>query len=134
MKFVAKLMGVCVAVSMSGFAMADHALTPVPEHPGVYDVHAAPAVPMFHNVKYKDRDEMAPCAAPKVIIVKNPCADPCDPCNCQPACVAIQICVPTCGCELISCKRNGDRVRYDYGKYAVDVRIKKDYIEVDYQD
>ena len=37
-------------------------------------------------------------------------------------------------CELISCRRNGDRIRYDYGKYAVDVRIKRDHIEVDYQD
>ncbi|MCA9034310.1 MAG: hypothetical protein KDA91_04220 [Planctomycetaceae bacterium] len=132
MKSVAKLMALCMA--LSGYAVAGQVPPPVPDYNGVYAMDAAPAVPMFHHVKYKDRDEMAPCAQPKLIIVKNPCADPCDPCNTQPACVAIQICVPTCGCELVSCKRNGDRVRYDYGKYAVDVRIKKDYIEVDYQD
>lgn len=134
MKMIAKLMALCVAVTLSGVAVADHPLTPVPDYPGIYELNAAPAVPMFHRVKYKDRDEMAPCARPKVIVVKNPCADPCDSCNLQPPCVAIEICVPTCGCELISCKRDGDRVRYDYGEYAVDVRIKKDYIEVDYQD
>ena len=116
---------------------AQHELMPVPEAPipdqsVVYELHQAPAIPMFHRVKYKDLDEKSPCAMPKIIIVRNPCADPCD--DCQPECVAIQICVPTCGCELISCRRNGNRIRYDYGKYAVDVRIKKDYIEVDYQD
>ncbi len=105
---------------------------PVPDEPYVYELSAAPAVPVSHNVKYKDLDEMSPCAAPKIIVVRNPCADPCDPC--EPECVAIQICVPTRGCELISCRRNGNRIRYDYGKYAVDVRIKRNYIEVDYQD
>lgn len=133
MKSFAKFVLGCVALTLSGAAMAQENLSPVPEAP--YEIGAAPAVPMFQCVKYKDLDEMAPCAKSKIIVVKNPCADPCDPCKaCEPPCVAIEICVPTCGCELISCKRDGDRVRYDYGKYAVDVRIKKDHIEVDYQD
>lgn len=97
-------------------------------------VEAPLAVPLYTNVKYKDRDEMSPCAQPKIIAVKNPCACR-HACHCgAPECVYIEICVPTCGCELVSCRRNGDRIRYDYGKYAVDVRIKKGYIEVDYQD
>lgn len=135
MKMFVKLVLGCVAMTLSGSAMAAQELAPVPEHPYVHELNAAPAVPMFHAVKYKDCDEKSPCAKPKIIVVKNPCYDPCDPCKCgQPECVAIEICVPTCGCELVSCRKNGDRVRYDYGKYAIDVRIKKDYIEVDYQD
>jgi hypothetical protein len=126
--FVAGLTLMCAAVAPG----AQHELMPIPEQPYVYEMNAAPAVPLFHRVKYKDLDEMSPCAKPKLIMVRNPCSDGCD--TCQADCVAIQICVPTCGCELISCRRNGNRIRYDYGKYAVDVRIKKGYIEVDYQD
>ena len=101
--------------------------TPV-EAPIHYDT--APA-PLFQCVKYVDKHEMHPCAVPKIIRVNNPCAD--DGC-CEPQCVYIQICVPPCGCETVKCRRRGNRVRYDYGKYAVDVRVKKNRIVVDYQD
>ena len=131
MKNFAMIMTLC-AVLATGAVEARQELTPVPEAPGAFvESHA---VPLYTNVVYKDRDEMSPCAQPKIIAVKDPCACE-DPCGCcGPKCVYIQICVPTCGCELISCRRNGDRIRYDYGKYAVDVRIKRDHIEVDYQD
>lgn len=104
----------------------------IPSEP--YDLgHGAP-VELFHRVKYKDLREMAPCAVPKIVYVNDPCACN-DPCNCcGPKCVAIQICVPPCACEDVRVRRNGDRVRYCYGEYAVDVRVKKGYIEVDYQD
>ena len=93
---------------------------------------AAPAaVPMFCNVRYVDKREMAPCAVTKVIMVPDPC-QPKDAC-CQ-KCVAIEICVPPCGCEEIKCNRAGNRIRYCYGDYAVDVRIRKGLIVVDYQD
>jgi hypothetical protein len=100
--------------------------------PAPAEGEAAPA--LYCNVKYKDLNEMAPCAVPLVIEVKDPCACN-DPCHCgEPACVHIEICVPSCGCPVITCSKNGDRIRYDYGKYAVDVRVKKGFIEVDYQD
>ncbi len=106
----------------------DHDAQPVP------DAGAGEAIELFHCVKYKDLDEMAPCAVPKIIQVKDPCACD-DPCNCcGPKCVYIKICVPPCGCERVRVRHGGDRVRYDYGEYAVDVRVKKGYIEVDYQD
>lgn len=89
------------------------------------------AIPLYTNVRVKDAHEMSPCAQPKIIAVKDPCA--CEDDCCAPQCVYIQICVPTCGCELISCRRNGDRIRYDYGEYAVDVRVRRNHIEVDYQ-
>ena len=88
-------------------------------------------VPLFTRVKYVDKREMHPCAVTKIIQVNNPCYD-CNSC-CEPKCVFIEICVPPCECETVKCRRHGDRVRYDYGKYAVSVRVKKDFIVVDYQ-
>jgi hypothetical protein len=138
MKTLVSVFGLCLAV-VSGAAYAQD-MVPVP------DQHFSPVVveegtfvescaePLFTNVKYKDLDEMSPCAQPKIIAVKNPCLSKSGCNTCEPQCVYIQICVPTCGCELISCKRQGDRIRYDYGEYAVSVRVKKGYIEVDYQD
>ena len=67
----------------------------------------------------------------KIIKVNVPCAGRKDCCE---SCVYIEICVPPCACdEKVRCRRKGDRVRYDYGKYAVDVRVKKGFIVVDYQ-
>ena len=145
MKSIARLCSVCV-VLLAGVAQAQE-LAPIPDM-------QIPAVPygnsgvemgepvifvdpmvytgtLFTRVKYTDVHEMSPCAAPKLIMVKNPCA--CDSC-CEPQMVCIEICVPTCGCEEVTCRRFGNRIRYDYGKYAVDVRIKHGYIQVDYQD
>ncbi|MCA9057127.1 MAG: hypothetical protein KDA85_01450 [Planctomycetaceae bacterium] len=127
MKTFAKLLSLCAVATLFASAQAADGLVP---HADVIGAD----VPLFCNVKYVDLDEMAPCAQPKIVMVKDPCAC-CDPCGCcAPKCVAIKICVPTCGCETVTCKRDGDRVRYDYGKYAVDIRVKDGYIEVDYQD
>ncbi len=108
-----------------------------------------PVVPLYECVRYKDLHEMHPCAVPKVVSVRAPsCGDRCSrhrrrtcrcgrpvACSCcQPKCVNVKICVPPCGCERVKVSRDGRRVRYDYGKYAVDIRVKRGYIEVDYQD
>ena len=145
MKNLCKLAGLSLAVLIAGAASAVD-LTPVPAAPGTVFGPAtemsASAVyldeapePLFCNVKYVDRKEMHPCAVPKIIRVNDPCAckNPCS-CCCEPQCVYIQICVPPCGCETVKCRKQGDRVRYDYGKYKVDVRVKKGFIVVDYQD
>ncbi len=137
MKNLVKFLTLCAIVA-TGAAQAAQELIPVPEVPVMHEGQVVEhgtfvescASPLYTNVKYKDLDEMSPCAVPKIIAVKDPCDDGC----CGQKCVYIQICIPTCGCELISCRRNGDRIRYDYGEYAVDVRIKRDHIEVDYQD
>ena len=151
MKSFFSLLSVCALV-VTGAVQAGQELTPIPDahmqpmvigepmvigqpmvmgEPMAFVDPASLGVPLYTNVKYKDLDEMSCCAQPKIISVKDPC--PCED-GCGPKCVYIEICVPTEGCELISCRRNGNRIRYDYGKYAVDVRIKKGYIEVDYQD
>ena len=148
MKTLMSVFGLCLA-AVSGAAYSQDML-PIPDQHFSAPAYEQPVVghpvyeegafcescpePLFTNVKYKDLDEMSPCAQPKIIAVKNPCLSKHGCSTCEPQCVYIQICVPTCGCELISCKKHGDRIRYDYGKYAVSVRVKKGYIEVDYQD
>lgn len=146
MKHLMKLAGLSLAIIAAAPVSAVD-LTPIPAAPGtilpapqphivpdgpVY-VDAAPE-PLFECVKYVDKHEMHPCAVPKIIRVNNPCLDKhnCNSC-CEPPCVYVQICVPPCGCEEVKCKKHGDKVRYDYGKYAVDVRVKKGFIVVDYQ-
>lgn len=87
--------------------------------------------PLFTKVKVVDRREMHPCAVKKIIRVNSPCPDAgC----CGPQCVFIEVCAPPCECEEdIRCRRNGDRLSYDYGKYGFDIRVKKGFIVVDYQ-
>lgn len=122
------ILGICLTLAFSATAFGlDHHLEPVPEP-------TDEAVELFACVKYKDLHEIAPCAVPKIISVKDPCAceDTCD--CCDPKCVYISICVPPCECECVKVRKDGDRVKYDYGEYEVDVRVKEGYIEVDYQD
>ena len=107
---------------------------------------AGTPIELYHCVKYVDHSEMAPCAVTKIVQVREPdpcpqlrrqhrhCCDPCACCPPPPKCVSVAICVPACACESVKVSRDGRRIRYDYGKYAVDIRVKKDYIEVDYQD
>lgn len=89
------------------------------------------AEPLFTNVKYVSKRKMHPCAVKKIVRVNDPCA--CKT-GCGPQCVFIEICVPPCDCdEDVICRRGGDRTRYDYGKYKVDIRIRKGFIVVDYK-
>ena len=78
-------------------------------------------------------------ASDRIVMVKDPCPAPCDPCNrCAtpaPKCVAVQICVPPCSTcpPKVTCKRCGEYVRYDFGKYAVDIYSNRNgTILVDY--
>lgn len=93
------------------------------------------AIPLYHCVKYKDQRKIAPCAVPMIVMVKDPCAkcDRCNPCA-APACVAVQICVPPCSTcpPKVCCKRGGEYVCYDFGKYRVEIRSKNGVVKVDY--
>jgi hypothetical protein len=98
----------------------------------------AAVITLFPNVRYKDERNIAPCAIPQIVMVKDPCpvaCDPCNPCATPPVrCVAVQICVPSCSpCPpKITCKRCGEYVKYDFGKYRVEIRSKKGRVTVDY--
>lgn len=117
------------------------AVSAVPAGPAAPAVGAAPipaqsaAIPLFQCVKYKDRRKIAPCAVPMIVMVKDPCAkcDPCNPCAAAP-CVAVEICVPPCSAcpPKVCCKRGGEYVSYDFGKYRVEIRSRNGVVKVDY--
>jgi hypothetical protein len=89
---------------------------------------------LFPCVKYRAVRNIAPCAVPVVVQVPDPCA-PKDPCGCAPRpCVNVQICVPANGCPNVCVTRHGNKTRYDYGKYAVNVITHHGRIVVDYDD
>jgi len=112
--------------------MEDHSVGhPIIVEPSTYVDSSVYLGTLFTRVKYTDLHEKSPCGVSKIITVKNPCRH--DGC-CEPETVCIEICVPPCACEKVRCRMFGNRIRYDYGKYAVDVRIKRGYIQVDYQD
>lgn len=97
------------------------------------------AVTLFQCVKYKDEKNIAPCAVPMIVTVKDPCPVCCDPCNrcntcCEPKCVAVQICVPPCNAcpPRVTCKKGGEYVKYDFGKYSVEIVSRKGVVTVDY--
>ncbi len=92
----------------------------------------APAVPLYPCVKYRDRHHIAPCAVPMCVAVRDPCERH-ERCSCgPPKCVMVEICVPPCGCPKITCKHDGAKVRYDYGKYAVNITSRHGVVVVNY--
>ncbi len=83
-------------------------------------------------VTYKDIDEMHPAAKPLTIWVLDPHYAQC---NCfEGKMVPIQICVPPCSRPEIKVKLDGRRVSYRYGRYSIDIRIRNNHVEVDYQE
>jgi len=87
---------------------------------------------LYGNVKYRRLRNIDPCAHPIVVQVPDPCArvDSC----CPKPCVNIQICVPECGCPTVRVSRNGNKICYDYGKYAVTIVSAHGRVVVDYDD
>jgi hypothetical protein len=94
----------------------------------------APAPALFPCVKYNHRHHIAPCAVPMYVAVRDPCDRlKHDRCSCDtPKCVMVQICVPPCGTPKITCRHDGTKVRYDYGKYAVNITSKHGVVVVNY--
>ena len=148
-KWVIAMAG-CVAMAATGSQAAPRLapvlgeatygeVVPVPDQPGGAVPMPGAAAPMpsgtvvigtpitlYGNVKYKDRRNIAPCAVPMIVEVP----DPCNPC----CCVAVQICVPPCGTPCITTSKCGTKVKYDYGKYAVEIATRKNRVVVDYDD
>ncbi len=108
-------------------------LLPVPEAQGTpvpyteYVVQQPTQVfPLYTNVKVLDRRNIHPCAVRKIVQVN----DPCDKC-CK---VFVEICVPPCATETVRCYRNGNRLRFCYGQYSVDVTSRRHDVVVNYND
>jgi hypothetical protein len=117
------------------------ALTPMPATSPIPGAEPAPVagntVELYQCVRIKDECNIAPCAVPQIVTVKDPCAvcDPCNPCA-APKCVAVQICVPPC-CPCppkVTCRRGGEYVKYDYGKYRIEITSRRGVVTVDYDD
>lgn len=97
-------------------------------------VVVTPSPVLFECVRYRATRNIAPCAVPIIVQVPDPCT-PRDRCGCTVRpCVNVQICVPACGCPNVCVTRNGNKTRYDYGKYAVNVISLNGRIVVDYDD
>ena len=95
----------------------------------------APAIELYPYVRYKDLDEKHPRAVLTVVSVPHPATrwkrngfGPTPMAN-------VAICVPpNCGPPRVKYSGLFKEFEYDYGKYAVDVRLRDGRIEVDYQD
>ena len=111
-------------------------LSSVPEVQYDGPVTAMPVMPatveLYQNVRYRAERNIAPCAKPIIVQIPDPCA--CKTACCPTPCVNVQICVPQCGCPCVKVTRCGDRVSYDYGKYAVIVTSARGKVYVDYRD
>ena len=107
---------------------SSHIMPGAPVAPGtiVGNAYECVGIPLYRNVRVIQRRNIHPCAVRKVVSVP----DPCNPC----CCVYIEICVPPCACECVTVNRRGDKVRFDYGRYAVDVTSRRGRLLVDYDD
>jgi len=110
--------------------------TPIPDAgagvPVPYDQvfpTATPALRLYEHVRVKQARNIAPCAQPKLVAIK----DPCFPCSGN--CVYVEVCVPPCEREEVCCSRRGDKIRLDYGKYSVDIETtRRGLVVIDYND
>lgn len=141
-------LSVATAVLAMGLMTSLAAAAPgVPPAPGVGQTAAPAPVPdagpqkgvaLYHCVKVKDPHHVHPCAVPKIVKIVDPCYRPCQPCSCcrpcAPPCVYVKICVPPCGCARVKCSKDGRKVKYDYGKYRVELTSKNGVVTVDYDD
>ena len=97
--------------------------TPVPY--SEYVVESAP-IELYQNVRVRDARNIHPCAVSKIVQVNDPCDNCCK--------VFVEICVPPCANETVRCFRHGNRLRFCYGKYSVDVITRRNDIVVNYND
>ncbi len=85
---------------------------------------------IYQNVRYRGERNISPCAVSTIIQVPDPCSKD----ACCKTCVNVQVCVPPCDPRHIKVTRDGNKVRYDYGKYAVVVRSTNRQVVVHYED
>lgn len=86
---------------------------------------------IYPRVVYRDRKNIAPCAVPTVVQAPDPCPNPCVR---GPQCVSVEVCVPPCAVADVRVTRRGNKIKYDYGKYAVELTARNGAVVVDYDD
>jgi len=103
--------------------------------PGFHQDHGSSLghlpVALYPHVKIEDRRNIHPCAVEKIVPIKVIRKN----CHCTtPECVYVKICVPPCACLDVETKRGGTRVKYDYGKYRVELSSRRGVVKIDYDD
>lgn len=94
-----------------------------------------PPVELYRRVRYKDLDEKHPKAITTIVRVPDPATGWKRNAFAPLPMVHVAICVPpNCGPPKVKYKSFFREYEFDYGKYAVDVRLRDGGIEVDYQD
>lgn len=93
-------------------------------------VPVAQPAELFSDVRYHGRCNIAPCAVPTIIQV----ADPCSRHSCCKTYVNVEVCAPPCPPSCVKVTRDGHKVRYDFGEYAVVARTVGNHIVVRYID
>lgn len=127
MKSLAMVASAVLALAtMAGAAQMPPA--PIPDTVIVTD--SAP-IGLFHCVRYKDLKNVHPCAVEKIVSVPDPCRDAC---ACGTQCVYVKVCVPPCDCYETKCRRNGNKIIMDFGKYEVEITSARGQVVVDYDD
>lgn len=91
-----------------------------------------PGIELYRDVKYRRVRNIAPCAVPMIVSVKDPCASRCN--SCGPQCVNVEICVPPGECPCIKSNRDGSRVTYRYDRYSVQICSLRTGVVVRYAD
>ena len=88
-----------------------------------------PSAGLYPNVKIEDPEKIAPCAVPLIVQVPMPCNK-----GCGPSVASVQIMVPSsCGEPRVKRSWFKNKVKYDYGKYEIEVEADRDgVVEVDY--
>ena len=105
--------------------VAEEQGTPVPYAEYVVE-QPVQVIQLYRNVRVRDRHNVHPGGVRKIVSVPDP-RDNCSRVN-------IEICVPPCANETVRCYRNGDRLRFCYGKYSVDVVSRRRDVVVNYND
>ncbi len=83
-------------------------------------------VELYPNVVYRDLRRVHPCAVPYLIDVPMPPSRRSRGCTtCEPTCVTIKVCVPPCTTPCVKVRRHGRKLIYDFGKYEVNVLIRR---------
>ncbi|MCG6156659.1 hypothetical protein [Rubinisphaera margarita] len=90
---------------------------------------------LYPNVVYKDEHRKHPAAVP--YLVEVPLYKPILPRRranyCGPDCAHVLICVPPCDTPRVRVTRRGHKLRYDFGKFEVDVIVYRNgRVVVDY--
>lgn len=89
------------------------------------------------KLRYKNKENIAPCAVPKTVgvCVKETGCDACCRKVTTNSRVDVDICVPPCPSkESVRSYRGGRRVVYDYGKYEAVIKSDNDgNVEVNYR-